>query len=238
MSELWDAARGRLPPPREDRPHQPVYAITEPPAPGDTGLRAATRDDLERLIPACAAAHELELHIDPLARDPEAFRWRTEAQIDEGRSWLWIEDDVDPLQGGGLVVDAIGGPAPAGLGRPGGPRPGLRRPRPARPRAAPARVTPDGDALRPRRERTRDRHSTSRSACGRCSSTGASCFEAAPAFARPFYGLRAGSPGELAAYLGPPSALARPVHPWIRPIRRGWMPRSRTRDGGRLRPHR
>jgi predicted GNAT family acetyltransferase len=46
------------------------------------------------LVPACAAAHELELGIDPLARDPESFRWRTLAQIDEGRSWVWLEGDV------------------------------------------------------------------------------------------------------------------------------------------------
>ena len=46
------------------------------------------------LVPVCAAAHELELGIDPLARDPDSFRWRTSAQIDEGRSWVWLEDDV------------------------------------------------------------------------------------------------------------------------------------------------
>ena len=28
---------------------------------------------------------------DPLAHDSEGFRWRTRAQIDEGRSWLWAE---------------------------------------------------------------------------------------------------------------------------------------------------
>jgi|SRR3954449_1220787 RimJ/RimL family protein N-acetyltransferase len=94
VSELWDLARELLPPAREDRPHQPVYMIDEPPASGATGLRAATPEDLDRLIPACAAAHELELHVDPIARDAEGFRWRTAAQIDEGRSWLWIEDDV------------------------------------------------------------------------------------------------------------------------------------------------
>ncbi len=94
VGELWRAARDLLPEAREDRPHQPVYAIDEPPAPGGTGLRAATLDDLDRLIPACAAAHELELHVDPIARDAEGFRWRTAAQIEEGRSWLWIEDDV------------------------------------------------------------------------------------------------------------------------------------------------
>ena len=94
VAELWAAARDRLPPPREDRPHQPVYAISDPPEPGGSGLRAAVPADLERLVPACAAAHELELGVDPLARDAEGFRWRTIAQIDEGRSWLWLEDDV------------------------------------------------------------------------------------------------------------------------------------------------
>jgi ribosomal protein S18 acetylase RimI-like enzyme len=94
VTALWDAARAQLPPAREDRPGQPVYTITEPPEQGGSGVRAARRDDLQRLVPACAAAHELELGIDPLGRDPEAFRWRTAAQIDDGRSWLWLEDDV------------------------------------------------------------------------------------------------------------------------------------------------
>ena len=94
VTDLWEAGRRRLPSPREDRPHQPVYAITEPPPGGESGLRRARRDDLERLIPACAAAHELELGIDPVARDAEGFRWRTRSQIEEERSWLWIEDDV------------------------------------------------------------------------------------------------------------------------------------------------
>jgi ribosomal protein S18 acetylase RimI-like enzyme len=94
VSDLWDAARGRFPKPREDRPGQPVYTIGEPPPAGDTGLRAATPGDLDLLVPVCAAAHQLELGIDPLARDPESFRWRTLAQIDEGRSWVWLEGDV------------------------------------------------------------------------------------------------------------------------------------------------
>ncbi len=94
VSELWRAARARLPAPREDRPRQPVYVLTEPPGPGASGLRAATRDDLDRLIPACLAAHELELGADRRGRDDEAFRWRTEAQIVDRRSWVWLKDDV------------------------------------------------------------------------------------------------------------------------------------------------
>src|SRR5262249_33569722 len=53
-----------------------------------------TLSDLDRLLPACAAAHELELGIDPRARDEEGFRWRVRSQIEDGRSWLWLEDGV------------------------------------------------------------------------------------------------------------------------------------------------
>jgi ribosomal protein S18 acetylase RimI-like enzyme len=94
VGELWGAIRGRLPQPRDDRPGQPVYSIDKPPEPGDTGLRAATSDDFAKLLPACAAAHEEEIGSDPLERDPDGFRWRTRAQIDEGRSWLWLEEDT------------------------------------------------------------------------------------------------------------------------------------------------
>jgi predicted GNAT family acetyltransferase len=78
--------------PRADRPRQPVYVIEEPPAHGDTRLRPATVDDLELLVPACARTHLEEIGVNPLRRDAEGFRWRTRAQIDEGRSWLWEEN--------------------------------------------------------------------------------------------------------------------------------------------------
>jgi hypothetical protein len=94
VSELWEAAWGKLPPAREDRPHQPVYRMSAAPEPGGTGLRPATPDDLDLLVPACALAHEGELGVDPLRRDADGFRWRTRAQIEEGRSWLWLEDGV------------------------------------------------------------------------------------------------------------------------------------------------
>lgn len=94
VSELWEEVRSRLPRPREDRPGQPVFVISEDPGPVETGLRPAGIRDLELLVPACAAAHEEELGIDPMRRDPEGFRWRTRSQIEEGRSWLWVEDGV------------------------------------------------------------------------------------------------------------------------------------------------
>lgn len=92
VTELWEAARERLPPPREDRPGQPVFAITEAPEPGGSGLREAVLADLELLLPACAATHEGEIGVDPLRIDAEGFRRRTRQQIDDGRSWVWIEN--------------------------------------------------------------------------------------------------------------------------------------------------
>jgi uncharacterized protein len=94
VDAVWQAAEDGLPPAREDRPGQPVYAIRDRPPPGETGLRPARPNDLEILVPASAAAHELELGIDPLSRDADGFRWRTSTQIEDGRSWLWVEDGV------------------------------------------------------------------------------------------------------------------------------------------------
>ncbi len=94
VGELWEAAKPRMPRPRDDRPGQPVYALREPPEAGETGLREARLLDLDVLVPACAEAHREEIGIDPLRRDAEGFRWRTRQQIEEGRSWLWIEQGV------------------------------------------------------------------------------------------------------------------------------------------------
>ena len=94
VGELWAEAGSRFPSPRDDRPGQPVYVLDEPPPAGETALRPAAADDLELLVPACAAAHREEIGIDPLERDPEGFRWRTRSQIEQGRSWLWREGDT------------------------------------------------------------------------------------------------------------------------------------------------
>jgi ribosomal protein S18 acetylase RimI-like enzyme len=92
VTELWEAARAGMPAPREDRPGQPVFAIDRAPEPGDSGLRRASGDDFELLIPACAATHEGEIGVDPLKTDAQGFRRRTRQQIEDGRSWVWIED--------------------------------------------------------------------------------------------------------------------------------------------------
>jgi len=93
VSELWARpshcsrpARGQAPPAGLRDPHTAVV--------GASGLRPAVLADLERLVTVCAEAHAVELGVDPLRQDAEGFRWRTQMQIVEGRSWLWLEDDV------------------------------------------------------------------------------------------------------------------------------------------------
>jgi uncharacterized protein len=92
VTELWEAVRERLPRPLDDRPGQPVYVLEEPPAPGDSGLRLATVDDLELVVPAAAEAYREEVGVDAYARDPALFEWRTKTQIEQGRSWIWRRD--------------------------------------------------------------------------------------------------------------------------------------------------
>jgi len=92
VSELWEAARASLPKPLDDRPGQPVYQLEAAPPPGGSGLRAATLDDLDLLVPAAAEAYREEVGIDAYARDPALFEWRTRVQVEQGRSWLWREE--------------------------------------------------------------------------------------------------------------------------------------------------
>ncbi len=93
VTELWEAARGALPEPLEDRPGQPVYSLERPPQAGETELRPARLDDLDALVAASAAAYLEEVGVDAYARDPALFEWRTRVQIQEGRSWLWSEGE-------------------------------------------------------------------------------------------------------------------------------------------------
>src|SRR3954464_11850442 len=69
VTELWDGLRDRMPAPPADPPGQPVYVIDDPPEAGGSGVRSATAEDFDILVPACAAAHEEEIGVDPLARD-------------------------------------------------------------------------------------------------------------------------------------------------------------------------
>lgn len=91
VTELWDAVRDVFPEPLDDRPGQPVYVLERPPPDGRSGLRSAALEDLDMLVVAAAHAYREEAGVDAYARDPALFEWRTRAQIEEGRSWLWTE---------------------------------------------------------------------------------------------------------------------------------------------------
>ncbi len=91
VTDLWNAIRRGLPDPLDDRPGQPVYVSDTPPPPAGSGLRPARLADLEALVPACAAAYLEEVGIDAHKRDPALSEWRTRAQIEAGRSWIWTE---------------------------------------------------------------------------------------------------------------------------------------------------
>jgi ribosomal protein S18 acetylase RimI-like enzyme len=93
VTELWDVLRKDLPEPLDDRPGQPVYVIDEPPPAGESDLRAATLEDLDVLVDASAHAYREEVGVDAFERDPALFEWRTRTQVEQGRSWIWREDD-------------------------------------------------------------------------------------------------------------------------------------------------
>ena len=107
VSDLWEAARKKLPRPRLDRPGQPVYAITDPPPAGRHGPAAGHAWPTSiSCCPSCAAAHHEELGVDPLRRDPDGFRWRTRDADRGGEIVALGRGRRDPVQGGGLRVDA------------------------------------------------------------------------------------------------------------------------------------
>ncbi len=55
-------------------------------------LRLATVNDLELILPVQAAMAEEESGINPLVKDPEGFRRRCARRIEQGRTWVLVED--------------------------------------------------------------------------------------------------------------------------------------------------
>src|SRR5438045_1508056 len=88
---MW-IGMGRNPNPWTDAiRHRAVHAIARRPPRGESGLGGAAESDFALLLPACAAAQEAEIGVEPMVRGPDGFRWRTRSQIEEGRSWVWFE---------------------------------------------------------------------------------------------------------------------------------------------------
>lgn len=59
--------------------------------PVETGVRLATRDDLEPLYLASARMHREETLEDPLREDPGGFRSHVEHRVDNERSFVWFD---------------------------------------------------------------------------------------------------------------------------------------------------
>jgi uncharacterized protein len=56
------------------------------------GLRRATKDDLKLIVPVHAQMAFEETRVNPLENDPLGFRMRCERRIEQGRTWVWIEN--------------------------------------------------------------------------------------------------------------------------------------------------
>ena len=146
-------------------------------SPAGPGCARATVADLDLLVPACARAHQEELGVDPLRRDANGFRWRTRVQIEEGRSWLWVEDGVILFK----AEASAWTPEAVQLQQVWVDPPARRQGHAGRALRDLIRLLLDRGPrrlpLRARRERRPRSGSTSRSACSTCSTTGASCSE-------------------------------------------------------------
>ena len=157
--------------------------------PARPGCAPATQDDLEILVPACAAAHELELGIDPLSRDADGVpladvdaRSRKDARGCGSRTASCCSRRRRRRGRPARCSSRRSGPIPEARGHGYATR-GLRRPLPAAARLGAGRYP-----VRPQRERRRRSGCTRRWGCGRCSSTGACCFETDPQVRLPALG--------------------------------------------------
>jgi len=56
------------------------------------GLRMANLDDLDLVVPAHAQLAFEESGIDPVLKDPEGFRARCTRRIEQGQTWVWVEE--------------------------------------------------------------------------------------------------------------------------------------------------
>ncbi|HSP13705.1 MAG TPA: GNAT family N-acetyltransferase [Thermoanaerobaculia bacterium] len=95
VEKLWDRLRTRVDPPTVVRMNQPVYAIRKRfEFPDLVHSRYATVDDLDQLVPACAAMHKEEVGIDPLERDAVGYRDRVRELVDRRRAIVQIKEGL------------------------------------------------------------------------------------------------------------------------------------------------
>lgn len=95
VDKLWSRLRTRFDPPTVVRMNQPVYAIRRRfDFPDLSRARYAAVEDLEQLVPACAAMHKEEVGIDPMDRDSTGYRERIRELIDRRRAIVRVDDGL------------------------------------------------------------------------------------------------------------------------------------------------
>lgn len=60
---------------------------------GESDLRVATVNDLDKVMAVNASMALHEAGVNPLQNDPSGFRSRTARRIQQGRVWVWTQDD-------------------------------------------------------------------------------------------------------------------------------------------------
>jgi predicted GNAT family acetyltransferase len=60
---------------------------------GESDLRVATVNDLDKVMAVNASMALHEAGVNPLQNDPSGFRSRTVRRIQQGRVWVWTQDD-------------------------------------------------------------------------------------------------------------------------------------------------
>ena len=186
VSDLWEAARRKLPRPRLDRPGPTRVRDHRAAAGRRNGAAAGDRGRPRPARPLVCGGPSRGARRRPVAARPERLPL-AHADPDRGGALVAVgRGRRDPVQGRGVRLDAGGGAAPAGLDRSARPQAGVRgagAPRPD-PAAARAARRPSASSCGPR---TPPRSgSTSRSACTTCSTTApCSCEDADPRAPRP-----------------------------------------------------
>ena len=94
VESLWVHLGSRVDPPTVLRLNQPIYALLQKSASHRdlATVRYSTLEDLEDLVPACAAMHREEVGIDPLERDAFGYRERIRDLVLSGRSLILRSD--------------------------------------------------------------------------------------------------------------------------------------------------
>jgi len=91
---LWSLLEPAWGPPRDVRAHQPLMAISDPPAIApDPLVRRVTASEIDILYPACVAMFTEEVGVSPSNGDGGAlYRARVAELIGQGRAFARIED--------------------------------------------------------------------------------------------------------------------------------------------------